>query len=132
MKIKIFLISYVSLLVTSFSFCSHSKTLGKDETITSNDKEILVSNQAELNAAIAAAKPGDIIKMKDGIWTDVAIDFNAQASAAAKITLQAQTSGKVILNGSSTLIFSKPNLIVTGLLFKNRSYYKKEHIGCNF
>ena len=99
--------------------------MGKDPDPVSPDKEILVSNQAELNAAIAIAKPGDIIVMKDGTWTDVTIDFKAEASEAAKITLQAQTSGKVILNGSSTLIFSKPHLIVSGLLFKNGAITKK-------
>ncbi len=89
-------------------------------------KDIVVANSTELNAAIAAAKPGDAIVMKDGNWKDVVIDFNAVARATAFITLRAQTSGKVILNGNSTLVFSKPYLVVNGLLFKEGALKKKD------
>jgi len=85
----------------------------------SNKNEIFVSNISELNAAIGSVKPGQIIVMKDGEWKNAAIDFNSSASANDPITLRAQTSGKVILEGNSTLIFSKPFLIVDGLVFKN-------------
>jgi poly(beta-D-mannuronate) lyase len=89
-------------------------------------KEILVSNAVELNSAIASAKPGDIIVMKDGVWTDIIIDFKSISSATEAITLRAQTPGKVVLNGGSKLIFSKPNLIVEGLLFKKGVITKKD------
>ena len=125
MKIKIFLIGYLSLLIAGFSSCSNARTLGKNNNPSSLYKEILIANQQELNTAIAAAKPGDVIVMKDGTWTNVVIDFSSQASAALPITLRAQTSGNVILNGSSTLVFSKPNLVVQGLLFKQGAITKK-------
>jgi len=80
--------------------------------------EVLVSTIPELNQAIAAAKPGDVITMKDGIWHDANINFNSKATMSAKTTLRAQNAGKVILNGSSKLIFSAPYLIVDGLFFK--------------
>ena len=80
--------------------------------------DILVTTSQELNKAIVAAKPGDVITMKDGIWHDVNINFNAKATMSSKITLRAQTPGKVILNGTSKLTFSAPYLIVDGLFFK--------------
>ena len=57
--------------------------------------------------------------MADGTWTDAVIDFNAQATAAAPITLKARTPGKVILTGTSRLTFSRPYLVADGLHFKN-------------
>ena len=121
---KFFLFGLFSLSAACFSFCSNAKTLGTDPNSAAPSKEIVVSNQNELNAAISSAKPGDIIVMKDGIWTDVSIDFNSEASSTASITLRAQTSGKVILNGTSVLIFSKSNLVAEGLLFKNGAITK--------
>lgn len=116
---KNLMIAFLSFLAACFSFCSIAKPVGADYHSSAPGKEVLVSNQIELNAAISSARPGDVIVMKDGIWRDVSIDFNSQASAAASITLRAQTSGKVILNGTSVLIFSRPNLVAEGLLFKN-------------
>jgi poly(beta-D-mannuronate) lyase len=48
-------------------------------------KAVTVHNMAGLQAAIAAARPGDQIVMADGTWTDAVIDFNAQATAAAPL-----------------------------------------------
>ena len=76
------------------------------------------SNASQLNAAIAASNPGDTIIMTNGTWTNVTINFNAIATAVQPVVLRAQTPGKVILNGSSSLIFSAPYLMVNGLYFK--------------
>lgn len=88
-------------------------------SIFAQQKQILVTNQVQLNTAILAAVPGDIIVMKDGNWHNTEINFNSKASALAPITLKAQTPGSVILDGTSTLTFANPNLIVDGLFFKN-------------
>jgi poly(beta-D-mannuronate) lyase len=76
-----------------------------------------VTNASQLNAAIAASIAGDTIIMINGIWTNVTITFNATATAAQPVVLRAQTPGKVILTGSSSLLFSAPYLIVNGLYF---------------
>ncbi len=75
------------------------------------------ANASQLNAAIAASSPGDIIIMTNGTWTNVTINFNATATATQPVVLKAQTPGQVILNGSSSLVFSAPYLIVNGLYF---------------
>ena len=79
----------------------------------------IVSNINELNSAIASAIPGQVIVLKDGIWKNSVINFNSTANASAPITLCAQTPGKVVLSGNSTLTFSAPYLVVDGLIFKN-------------
>jgi poly(beta-D-mannuronate) lyase len=116
-KEKIFIKS-LFLLLTCFSCYSSSKTLTGNNNVNLFNKDIIVSNQNELIKAIYDAKPGDVVVMKDGIWTDVNIDFSSMATEKDNITLRAQNPGKVILNGNSTLKFSKPYLIADGLLFK--------------
>lgn len=128
MKNKIILIIYAGLFLTILSFSSGANVMKQIRKVNLLDKEILVSNQTELNSAISFAKPGNIIVMKDGVWTDVNIDFNSIASSTEAITLRAQTPGKVILSGNSTLIFSKPNLVAKGLLFKNGAINNKKSV----
>lgn len=126
MKNKIVLIPCIGLLFSCLAFCSNAKSINQGRKVTSLEKEILVTNQVELDSAIASASPGNVIVMKDGVWTDVVIDFNSVASKIDVITLRAQTPGKVILNGNSRLVFSKPNLVVDGLLFQKGTITKKE------
>ncbi len=132
MKIKMILLNSIVLLLACFSCSSNAKTFSGGKQANPLIKEIIVLNQRDLNKAISDAKPGDVIIMKDGIWTDVAIDFSSHASSKAPITLKAQTSGKVILNGNSMLIFSKPDLIVDGLLFKQGTISKENNSVISF
>ena len=81
--------------------------------------EILVSNITELNSAILSATPGQTIVMKDGRWKNVVIDFKAGGTSLSPVVLRAQNPGKVVLTEKSMLIFSKPNLVVDGLVFRN-------------
>jgi poly(beta-D-mannuronate) lyase len=131
MKNKIVLIS-LGLLFAGFPFSSNANALKKETNVNTNKKEILVSNSIELNSAIASASSGTFIVMKDGIWTDIFIDFKSISSATEPITLRAQTPGKVILNGNSRLVFSKPNLVVDGLLFEKGALTKKEETVIGF
>jgi len=104
----------ISTLLLSFASALYAQENNKEN-------EILVSNSDELNSAIKLAKPGSLIRMKDGIWNNVSINFNSNAKADAKIILKAQTPGKVILNGNSKLTFLSPHLMADGLVFKNGS-----------
>ena len=126
MKNKYILIPCIGLFFSCLAFSSSCKSINQVHKASYLDKEILVSNSVELNLAIASASLGNVIVMKDGVWTDVVIDFKSNSSAAAPITLRAQTSGKVILNGNSRLVFSKSNLVVDGLLFQKGAITKKD------
>ena len=105
------------VLIVYFFFISIVASLAAEN----QNQEILVSTIAELNSAILQAKPGARIILKDGIWKNTAINFNSTATVSAYITLCAQTPGKVILSGNSTLIFSAPYLVVDGFVFRNGS-----------
>jgi poly(beta-D-mannuronate) lyase len=78
-----------------------------------------VSTVAQITNALAGAQPGDTITMTNKVWTDADILFKKSGTAASPITLRAQTSGQVILNGTSRLRISGNWLVVDGLRFQS-------------
>lgn len=80
---------------------------------------ILVSDIDEFNEAVKAAKPGDKIILKNGVWTDVELRFKGVGTKDAPITLTAETPGDVIISGQSNLAFSGEYLVISNLVFKN-------------
>lgn len=89
-----------------------------------------VKNKAELAKAIAAAVPGEEIILTNGIWKDVAINFTAKGTADQRITLRAETEGKVSMEGQSYVKFGGEYLTISGLHFKNG--YTPERAVINF
>ncbi len=106
------------LVFLSISLCISVTNLFSQEKSVN---QLFVSSVYELKAAIASAKPGESIIMKDGQWKNTVINFSSAATAIVPITLRAQTSGKVFLTGKSMLTFSSPYLVVDGLVFKSGS-----------
>lgn len=84
-------------------------------------KETLVHDVAEFDAAVKAAQPGDEIILADGEWRDADLLFRAAGTPQQRITLRAQTPGKVELTGTSRLRFGGERLTATGLLWPNTS-----------
>ncbi|MBA3940665.1 MAG: poly(beta-D-mannuronate) lyase [Sphingopyxis sp.] len=82
-------------------------------------RDMLVSDQAQFGAAVKKAQPGDRIILADGEWRDFQMVFTGTGTAAAPITLTAQTKGKVLLTGRSNLRIGGRHLLVSGLIFKN-------------
>lgn len=83
------------------------------------EKNLRVSDVAQLHAAIKSALPGDRIVMANGIWRDADILFEAQGSVDHPIVLVAETPGKVVLSGASRLRIAGQWLVVDGLWFKD-------------
>jgi poly(beta-D-mannuronate) lyase len=102
-----------------------------------NAIEIKVSNATELTEAISKVKPGDRIIMSNGIWKDTVIEFHANGALKDSIFLEAETAGKVILSGNSSLKLSGEYLVAKGLWFKNGyskfviSFSSKDKIATN-
>lgn len=71
----------------------------------------------ELASAIAASVPGDTVVMANGTWTDLNLRFYADGVEGDTITLKAETSGRVILDGQSRLRIGGDYLKVEGLRF---------------
>ena len=80
---------------------------------------IKVTNIDELNKAINSCKAGDQIILANGIWKDVQIKFRGKGTTDNPITIKAETTGKVTIEGESYLKFGGEYLVVEGLYFKN-------------
>ena len=81
--------------------------------------EVRVSTAAEITRAAGEAKPGDALVMTDGEWRDQVILFGAKGTAEKPINLRAQTPGKVILTGRSSVTIAGEHLVVSGLLLQD-------------
>ena len=78
-----------------------------------------VASAADIARVSAQAKPGDVIVMRTGAWSNEVITFSARGTAKKPITLRAATPGKVVLTGKSSLTADGEHLVVSGLLFRN-------------
>jgi len=81
--------------------------------------EYRVTSADEVARLVAALRPGDVLVMADGTWKDQAIAFRGKGTKDSPITLRAQTPGKVILTGSSSLTIDGEHLVVSGLCLKD-------------
>tara|TARA_R110001599_G_scaffold66732_6_gene188981 strand:- start:5773 stop:6135 length:363 start_codon:yes stop_codon:yes gene_type:complete len=84
-----------------------------------NNVEILVSNKDQLHSAISTAEAGQTISMRNGVWRDIEIVFQARGSEDGVVTLKAETPGKVIISGRSNLVLAGEYLQVQDLVFKD-------------
>ncbi len=85
----------------------------------SDSSDYLAETPAEFADALSNAKPGDKIILSNGTWKDFDILFAAEGTADRPIQLVAETPGKVVLTGQSSLRLSGNHLIVSGLVFKD-------------
>jgi poly(beta-D-mannuronate) lyase len=83
-----------------------------------NAAEFSVANAEALSEAMTRAKPGDTLVLADGSWRDAAITLSAAGSADAPVIVRAQTPGKVVFSGASSLTLAAPHVHVSGLVFK--------------
>lgn len=88
-------------------------------TLPASAVEHRVTSAADIAQAAESARPGDVLLMADGAWTDQRIDFRAKGTAEQPVTLRAETAGKVVLGGESSMVIEGAHLVVTGLHFKD-------------
>jgi poly(beta-D-mannuronate) lyase len=74
-----------------------------------------VRSAADVAAAATNARPGDVLVMADGTWQDQMITVAAKGTKDQPITLRAQTPGKVILAGDSSVTIDGDHVVVSGL-----------------
>jgi poly(beta-D-mannuronate) lyase len=78
---------------------------------------IFVKNAAELATANRNAKPGDCILLQNGIWNDVRLVLSCHGIKTQPIIFKAQTPGKVLITGNSSLSIGGEYIVVDGLYF---------------
>ena len=90
-------------------------------------KTIPVKNQQELTVANTLAKPGDVVLLKNGEWNNVSLNLSCRGTKEMPITFKAETAGKVIITGYSTLSIGGNYIVVDGFYFTN-GYSGKESV----
>lgn len=80
--------------------------------------EFRVHDADEFRDRIRNASPGDRVVMVNGPWTNVELIAEANGSADALITVEAETPGKVLIRGNSRLRIGGQHLVVRGLRFR--------------
>lgn len=78
---------------------------------------IPVKNIEELKAANKRAKPGDIIILQNGEWSNNVIELNCAGTVAQPIIFKAQTTGKVLITGKSRLALGGSFIVIDGWYF---------------
>lgn len=82
-------------------------------------EDYVVDSQQGYFEALSKVRPGDSIILKNGVYQNFEIKFQAQGSEHAPISLRAEDKGQVILSGQSNLAIAGSHLVVSGLVFKN-------------
>ena len=96
-------------------------------------REIRIAGPEHL-ADLAAARPGDVVILRDGNWPDVRLDLTRGGEETRPILIRAETPGGVVFSGSSVLVLAAPYVTVEGLLFRNGAiargavvWFKSDH-----
>jgi poly(beta-D-mannuronate) lyase len=82
-------------------------------------KRYRASNADDLNALSDRLKPGDEVVLADGTWHNSSINLHETGSLAAPILVAAQTPGKVIFDGSSSIQIWGSNIALVGVIFRD-------------
>jgi poly(beta-D-mannuronate) lyase len=77
-----------------------------------------VCSAEEVARLVKDLRPGDVLVMADGTWKDQDITFRGKGTREQPITLRAETPGKVVLTGTSSLTIDGEHLVVSGLCLK--------------
>ncbi len=80
---------------------------------------IVVRNQDEYRKAAADLKPGDKVILANGEWRNFEIVFSGRGTPDNPVSLSAETPGKVIVTGLSSLRISGAHVLVSGLVFRD-------------
>ncbi len=81
----------------------------------------LVTNTTELQNAISNAQAGSVIELTDGIWTDVQLSIDVNATSSQPCIIKAQNSGSVFFEGRSNVSLGGSYIIFEGIVFQNSS-----------
>lgn len=112
---------FVCLLTILVSACGtgSSDSVPTESVDTKDSSIILVKNQDEFTKTIANVQAGQTIMLANGTWVDFEILFAGEGTEDQPIKLTAETEGKVIISGKSSLNLQGKYLEVSGLVFKD-------------
>ncbi|MEY4065338.1 MAG: hypothetical protein RIR26_1546 [Pseudomonadota bacterium] len=117
----------LSMLFLSVSACGlRQDNSGKSGTQGETDsglglrgsRQVVVGNPEALKKALNAAKAGDVIVLRNGVYNDLSIVLSGNGESGRPIALQGESLGGVVLKGRSNVVMRGKFLSVAGLVFK--------------
>ncbi|HET6409512.1 MAG TPA: polysaccharide lyase 6 family protein, partial [Chthoniobacteraceae bacterium] len=81
--------------------------------------EYRAASAAEIERLSELLKPGDVVIMRNAVWTDQQIVLGGKGTSEAPITIRAETPGQVVLGGNSSMTIAGEHLVVSGLWLKD-------------
>lgn len=93
--------------------------IGSSSIFPAVARDYLVHTSAEYAEVLPKVQAGDAVRLADGEWKDFQIVFEAHGRAGQPVTLAAQTAGKAVLTGASSLKMAGEWLVVSGLVFRD-------------
>lgn len=96
-------------------------------TSFANASEVLVNTATELKSAAAKAKPGDVILLRNKVWTDVQLIISGKGTKEKPILVKPETGDNVIISGMSNLKIGGEYILIKGFHFKD-GYSPKDHL----
>ena len=84
-------------------------------------KRVKVENSVQFREEVQKLNPGDSLVLANGIWKNVQLVFKGNGQEGKYIHLIAETPGKVMIEGKSSLQFSGEWLSISGLVFVHGS-----------
>ncbi|SMC93746.1 chondroitinase-B domain-containing protein [Pedobacter nyackensis] len=97
-------------------------------SLNSFSSNIVVDSPQALSKAVASAKPGDVIYLKDKEWINANIQLQGKGAAKAPIVIMPQTPGGVTFTGQSSIQIGGEYLVVKGFHFRNGYSPKRDVI----
>ena len=86
-----------------------------------NANSQVVNNNTELQNAISNAQAGTIIELEDGVWNNVQISININATEAQPCVIKAKNPGNVFFEGRSNISIGGKYIVIEGIIFQNAS-----------
>ena len=80
---------------------------------------LIVKSIPDLNKKVRNAQPGDTLTLQNGTYTNEKLVFHAVGTTAKPIVIQAETAGKVFIEGNSTLRLGGEFVELHGFVFRN-------------
>jgi poly(beta-D-mannuronate) lyase len=87
----------------------------------SGAKSVRVENSVQFREEVKKLNPGDSLVLANGVWQNVQLVFKGKGQEGNYIHLTAETPGKVLIEGNSSLRFSGEWLSISGLVFVHGS-----------
>ena len=78
-----------------------------------------VTTAAELVQAVLRAQPGDVVELANGTYSNFEVVLRGHGREGAPVVIQAQTPGRVVLNGASSVEIDGTWLELRGLVFRD-------------